>query len=236
MTHPSLAADGQWRGRGAVPPLLSVTPSMFMSGLGVPASWTIHDVYGLDDDMLAMVPQPVCAVILLYPFSDKACQEDFKKKQEEEQETAGGDIPENVYFMKQFVGNACGTVALIHAVANNRDRIELSDGALKEFLDKTESMNPEDKGHALEGDDGISKAHEESAQEGQTEAPDREAQVNEHFVAFVHKDGKLYEFGEYESSLWPWKIVVDAAKVCRQYMDRDPDESRFAVVALACSE
>lgn len=30
-------------------------------------------------------------------------------------------------------------------------------------------MNPEDRGHALESDEGISKAHEESAQEGQTE-------------------------------------------------------------------
>lgn len=30
--------------------------------------------------------------------------------------------------------------------------------------------------------------------------------------------------------------IQDAAKVCRKYMDRDPDESRFAVVALACSE
>ena len=49
-------------------------------------------------------------------------QEDFKKEQESEQEAAGADVPENVYFMKQFVGNACGTVALIHAVANNRDR------------------------------------------------------------------------------------------------------------------
>lgn len=48
-------------------------------------------------------------------------------------------------------------------------RIQLADGALKEFLEKTESMNAEDRGHALEGDDGISKAHEESAQEGQTE-------------------------------------------------------------------
>lgn len=48
-------------------------------------------------------------------------------------------------------------------------RIQLTDGALKEFLEKTESMSPEDKGHALEADNGISKAHEESAQEGQTE-------------------------------------------------------------------
>lgn len=29
------------------------------------------------------------------------------------------------------------------------------------------------------------------------QAPDREAQVNEHFVAFVQVDGKLFEFGEY---------------------------------------
>ena len=31
-------------------------------------------------------------------------------------------------------------------------------------------------------------------------------------------------------------LVQDAAKVCRQYMDRDPEESRFAVVALCTSE
>ena len=48
-------------------------------------------------------------------------------------------------------------------------RIELSGGALKEFLEKTNSMSPEDRGHELETDEGISKAHEESAQEGQTE-------------------------------------------------------------------
>lgn len=48
-------------------------------------------------------------------------------------------------------------------------RVELGDGALKDFLESTQSMNPEDRGHALENDEGISKAHEESAQEGQTE-------------------------------------------------------------------
>lgn len=48
--------------------------------------------------------------------------EEYKNKQEEEVEAAGQEVSDKVYFMKQFVGNACGTVALIHAIANNRDK------------------------------------------------------------------------------------------------------------------
>lgn len=35
--------------------------------------------------------------------------------------------------MKQTVGNACGTVGIIHALANNQKRIEL-DGEYRWFL------------------------------------------------------------------------------------------------------
>ena len=29
-----------------------------------------------------------------------------------------------MYFMKQTIGNACGTVAIIHSIANNTDVLE----------------------------------------------------------------------------------------------------------------
>jgi len=32
---------------------------------------------------------------------------------------------ENLYFMRQTVGNACGTVGIIHALANSRSQIPL---------------------------------------------------------------------------------------------------------------
>jgi len=212
----------------------------FMSGLGVPSGWVINDVLGLDPDLLAMVPQPVASVILLHPINDKV--ESYRSEQEAKIEAAGQEVAGEVYFMKQYVGNACGTVALIHAVANNLNKIDLTDGPLKDFLEKTKPMSAEDRGHALETDEGISKAHEESAQEGQTEAPDRETKMDMHFVAFVEVEGNLYEldgrkkFAVNHGSTSADTLLADAAKACREFMDRDPEESRFAVVALTAAD
>ncbi|KAK0180850.1 hypothetical protein PV327_003187 [Microctonus hyperodae] len=44
----------------------------FIHQLGVPSKWTLVDVYGLDQDVLAIVPKPTLALILLYPHSKKA--------------------------------------------------------------------------------------------------------------------------------------------------------------------
>lgn len=41
---------------------------------------------------------------------------------QQETENEGQKISSSVYFIKQTIGNACGTIALIHAVANNLDR------------------------------------------------------------------------------------------------------------------
>lgn len=36
-------------------------------------------------------------------------------------QSEGQVLSPRVYFMKQSIGNACGTVALMHALANNQD-------------------------------------------------------------------------------------------------------------------
>jgi hypothetical protein len=44
----------------------------FLRKMGVPAAWEINDVYGLEPELLSVLPQPVLALLLLFPINDKA--------------------------------------------------------------------------------------------------------------------------------------------------------------------
>lgn len=211
----------------------------YLHNLGVPEKWQMVDVYGLDPELLATVPQPVLAVLLLFPCSSK--YDEYKAVQETEVAEKGQTVSDSVFYLKQNVTNACGTIALIHSVANNTDKIQLGDGHLKQFLDQSKALNPEERADLLEKAEGIINTHKELALEGQTKAPDANEQVNYHFVAFVHRDGDLYELDGRKS--FPINhgrtsddtLLEDAAKVCQQYMNREPDVLYFTVVALTAA-
>ena len=53
----------------------------FLSKLGVPSDWEICDVFGLDPDLLMMIPQPCLALMLLFPVTEK--YHEFSREQEE---------------------------------------------------------------------------------------------------------------------------------------------------------
>ncbi len=202
----------------------------YVQALGVPPTWEFTDVYGFDQELLMMVPRPVIAVVLLYPITEKAKSKEI------------GTVEENssLYFIKQTIGNACGTIGLIHAVLNNKDILGLSgDMVLPKFLEATKDMSPKERAEYLEKDLAFGAAHKESAQEGQTQAPSLDDEVKNHFVAFVNQAGTLYEFdgrkdgpvnhGETTADT----LLEDAAAVVKKFMARDPDSLSFTVVALS---
>uniref|UniRef100_A0A0B6XYJ5 Ubiquitin carboxyl-terminal hydrolase n=1 Tax=Arion vulgaris TaxID=1028688 RepID=A0A0B6XYJ5_9EUPU len=204
--------------------------------LGVDSSWNFVDVYGLDSDLLAMVPRPVVALVLLFPDDDLKPLNHIGDLQI--------DFPSELYYTKQTIGNACGTVAIVHALANNKDRINFdSSKHFKTFLELTCSMSPEERAKFLEQDNKMGAAHDDCAQEGDTQAPPVDEHVKSHFVAFVHVNGHLYELdGRKEAPIvhgktTPDTLLQDAAEIIKKFMAREPDNVNFNVMALVnCSD
>uniref|UniRef100_A0A3Q1GBJ1 Ubiquitin carboxyl-terminal hydrolase n=1 Tax=Acanthochromis polyacanthus TaxID=80966 RepID=A0A3Q1GBJ1_9TELE len=142
-----------------------------------------------------------------------------------------------VYFLKQTVVNSCGTIALLHAVANNKSELSFdNDSALKKFLDDTANMSPDDRAKHLEKNQAIREAHNEVAVQGQCR-PEAD-KVNFHFIAFVNVDGQLYELDGKMNGVVKHGVtkedsfITDAAEVCRGFMERERGEVRFSAVAL----
>ncbi|GIY67513.1 ubiquitin carboxyl-terminal hydrolase isozyme L3 [Caerostris darwini] len=207
----------------------------FLETLGVPTVFGISDIISLDDELLQLVPSPVFAVLLLFPISEK--YEEYCKKQEEL--AKGKEWDKDVYFMFQTIRNACGTMALIHSIANNADKLDLKpDSVIKKFIDQSKSLSPKEKASLLEQSNEISTAHEISAEQGQTETPGLDEKCNLHFITFVNVNSQLYELDG--RKLYPIlygptsseTFLNDAAKICKEYMQRDPENLNFTALSF----
>lgn len=207
----------------------------FVHKLGVSKAFGFSDVYGLDPELLAMVPQPCKAVLLLFPITDK--YEEFRKEEQTRIEKEGQQVSDKVYFMRQYIGNACGTIGILHAIGNNMDQLNLTEGPLRKYFDKTASVAPESRSKVLEQDQSLAHAHETSAREGQTAAPTLEDEVNLHFICFIEKDGLLYELDgrkPFPINHGPIKgdLLSSAAATIKQFIEREQDLSTFNVISL----
>lgn len=47
----------------------------FLQQLGLLPTWQFGDVFGMDPELLSLVPRPVCSILLLFPVTGKVCLE-----------------------------------------------------------------------------------------------------------------------------------------------------------------
>ncbi|PHH65259.1 hypothetical protein CDD81_3118 [Ophiocordyceps australis] len=212
--------------------------------LGVSKALAVHDVLSLTEpDMLAFVPRPALAVLLVFPVN--AVYESHRLAEDSvvDEYAAKGDA-QPVLWWKQTIRNACGLMGLLHAVANGQARnfIE-ADSTLDKLIKESIPLAPRDRSALLEATREIATAHREAASAGDTAAPDARDDVDLHYVCFVRgSDGALWELdgrrkgpirrGELdpdEDVLSPRALTIGPLR----FLERGGQDLRFSAVALA---
>eukprot|EP00923_Selenidium_pygospionis_P007828 GHVN01013309.1.p1 GENE.GHVN01013309.1~~GHVN01013309.1.p1 ORF type:complete len:233 (-),score=38.21 GHVN01013309.1:90-788(-) len=211
--------------------------SRYATGIGGP-DVKFEDILGTEDWALDMVEGKTVTVLLLYPIKDK-----FEASDKEEDACIAKDsqvLPKDIWFTKQTVGNACGTVALLHSFGNI-DIPPAKGGSLENFFEKVKDMTPQERAKALESDNLLESAHQTAARESSVKLPAIGEEVNHHFVSFVEKDGFLIELdGRRPFPLNRGKtdsLLKDAvAYIKKEKMDRDPGELGYTLIAVTTNK
>lgn len=208
----------------------------FARKVGMPDGYEFTDVFGFDADLLSMVPRPCIAVTLLFQCNEKT------KAAKEEQKlaiTASGQKLSPLVYLKQYVGNACGTIACIHSLTNNAEIMGVSaESPIGKFLATVKGKAPDEAGQLLIDATDLHSASESSATGGQTSAPEATANIDHHFICFIEKDGDVYELdggkafpinhGPSSGDL----LSAAAEAIKKNFCEKDPENIHFNMMAL----
>ncbi|PKS09774.1 hypothetical protein jhhlp_004395 [Lomentospora prolificans] len=225
----------------ANPPLLT----SLIHKLGVSPALAIHDVYSLDDpDLLAFVPRPALALLLVFPISEK--YEAHRRAEDADRpEYQGKGEEDGVLWFQQTIRNACGLMGLLHAAANGPARNFIESGSTLDTLIKQATpLSREDRCALLENSQALASAHRETATQGDTEAPQATDDVDLHYVCFVKtEDGRLWELDgrrkgplvRLEGMSADEDVLSDKALKAGpvEFLGREGGDLRFSCVALA---
>jgi ubiquitin carboxyl-terminal hydrolase L3 len=235
-----------------------------MHSLGVDKKWKLVDVLSFDNAMLSMIDRSACALLVLFPLKDVI---DSREAESTIVELDPSKYESNIFFMKQegmeissetiffnyhactlktspaqteniVVSNACGTVAIVHAIANNRDKISLLEkSVLSEFVLKASSVALNERTSLLGDDERIEEVHEKTANKGKTKDSEM-LRKDLHFLTLtLGADNRLYELdGRNPSPIDHGpssSFIDDAARIVRDTLMAKANHSlMFSAMAL----
>ncbi|KAJ7768653.1 ubiquitin C-terminal hydrolase L3 [Mycena maculata] len=251
MTLP-LNSNGQFSG---VP--LESDPEIFtelVHALGI-RSLEFRDVLSINtEDVLPggdlALPLPVHAFVLVYTTtreyeaSIRAAQQ--KVHNEGHRYTGHGDDEPTIWF-EQTIRNACGLIAMLHAVSNlgaAGDQFIEQDSLLAVLLRATIPLGPTEHAAALHNSAGIAQVYNRAAQRGSSPLLYAEDEVPGHYVCFTcsPKDGHIYKLdggknGPMDQDTFlggDQDMVSGGLKLVREFVTSklDPANPHFHLMAL----
>ncbi|KAI9698652.1 MAG: ubiquitinyl hydrolase 1 [Candelina mexicana] len=214
--------------------------------LGASPSLTFHDIYSLTSPtLLSPIPRPVHALIFICPAAT------FHRARDAENEAMPlyKGTGANPMWFKQTIGNACGLIALLHAVCNGVAKKYITEGSdLEKLYKEAVPLEVDARADLLYNSEALEKAHMEAALLGDSPAPSSEERCGLHFIAFVKgEDGRLWELnggmkgpvdrgmlGEREDALSEKALDLGVKTFLRD--GEGNGDVRFSIVALAGSD
>ncbi|SOV19620.1 ubiquitin carboxyl-terminal hydrolase isozyme L3 [Plasmodium gaboni] len=194
------------------------------------------DIYGFNNDLLDMIPKPVQAVIFLYPLNNNIVSQNSTISTIDNQNSK--ENFDNVWFIKQYIPNSCGTIALLHLYGNLRNKFKLDkDSVLEEFFNKVNEMSAEKRGQELKNNKHIENLHHEFC--GQVENREDILDVDTHFIVFVQVEGKLIELDGRKDHPTVHcftngdNFLYDTGKIIQdKFIEKCKDDLRFSALAV----
>lgn len=218
--------------------------------LGLNQTLQFHEVYSLTEpELLEFLPRPAYALLLVFPVTET--YEKFRRDEDSAREdySASGH-GEPVVWFKQTIRNACGLIGLLHAITNGEARQQIAAGSdLEKLLKEAIPLNPKERAELLYQSKSLEAAHSTAAAGGDSTAPDANANVDLHFVAFIKDaDNNLWELdGRRKGPLNRGKLSKEQDVLSEQgqeigvraFLKREEEagggELRFSVVMLGPS-
>lgn len=224
----------------------------FGQRVGLPSGWGFVDVLILEEEYLASIPGEVAAVILLFPCTDRiyGARRAQSAALHSGREGANGEraSPEDLFFVRQVAGfgNACGTIACLHALSNSRHLLGgmAADAPLESFVkEQPDSATPEQRGAALLVDPRLKEPSDTAASDtvAQTRCPARDGPpLDHHFAAFVRTPGnRLVELDgtkatpvDHGATTSGTFLIAAAKAIQKNFIAVDPDVHGFVLMAL----
>lgn len=184
-----------------------------------------------------MIPQPVLGILFLY--EETPAQQAHKEA--ESHHLKPEETPSNVFFMRQYARNACGTIALFHIVINaasDHPDLIVPGSYLDNFQANSAAINPSARGQLFNNSKDILNEHKQAVNEGQSNV---QSECNSHFIAIIRKNDRLVELDGFKVApvdhgpCTQAEFLPKGSSLIRQFMERDPDNINFSMIVLAAA-
>ncbi|GKZ38698.1 hypothetical protein AbraIFM66950_011067 [Aspergillus brasiliensis] len=167
---------------------------LLCQNLSISKDLDFHDIISTSPELIQeWYPRPCHALIVL---ADRPIYLGARPAAAElnTPEYTGSGPNEPVLWMKQTLGHACGLMALLHVVFNlENGRYILPGTGLDILRQQAIHLSPKERAQLLYDSKLLEEAHMDAATRGSSNVPSPRDDNHHHFIAFVQKDGQVWE-------------------------------------------